>query len=111
MILKPGAKPAPTQSSASLRMEILIGPNAGKRFSINAEGVTIGRAADNQIVLADDTVSSHHARIYYAQGAFMVEEVRATNGIFINGVKTSQAAIKGNTTFKFGATEGAFTLI
>lgn len=111
MILTPGAKPAPMQSSASLRMEILIGPDAGKRFSINAAGATIGRAADNQIVLADDTVSSHHARIYYAQGVFMVEEVRATNGIFINGVKTSQAAIKGNTTFKFGASEGAFTLI
>ena len=111
VILAPGAKPAPMQSEARLRMEILIGPDAGKVFTINAGGASIGRAADNQIVLSDDAVSSHHAKIYYAQGTFMVEEVRATNGIFINGVKTSQAALKGNTTFKFGASEGAFTLI
>ena len=109
MILTPGMKPSAMKTEAGLRMEILIGPDAGKVFSINAGGATIGRAADNQIVLADDTVSSHHAKIYYAQGQFILEEVRATNGIFINGVKTSRAALSGNTTFKFGASEGAFT--
>ncbi len=109
MILTPGTKPSVQQTAAGLRMEILIGPDAGKVFNINAGGASIGRASDNQIVLTDDTVSGHHAKIYFANGQFIVEEVRATNGIFINGIKTSRAALSGNTTFKFGASEGAFT--
>lgn len=111
MILTPGAKPTPSVKEAGLRLEILIGPEAGKRYSINPPGATIGRAADNDIVLNDDTVSGHHARVSFVNGQYVVEEVKATNGMFINGIKTTRAIITGNTTFKFGATEGAFSLI
>jgi type VI secretion system FHA domain protein len=52
---------------------------------IGKEGGTIGRAGDNRWVLPDRLryISSHHARISYRNGGFMVEDT-STNGLFVN---------------------------
>jgi type VI secretion system FHA domain protein len=52
---------------------------------IGKEGGTIGRAGDNRWVLPDRLryISSHHARISYRNGGFMVEDT-STNGLFLN---------------------------
>jgi pSer/pThr/pTyr-binding forkhead associated (FHA) protein len=39
------------------------GPNAGSAFELMGSSITIGRAADNDIVLDDTMVSRHHARL------------------------------------------------
>lgn len=47
--------------------------------------VTIGRAPENTIRLGDLSVSRQHARLRRdEQGKYLVEEVRSTNGIFLN---------------------------
>ncbi len=52
---------------------------------IGKEGGTIGRAGDNHWVLPDRLryISSHHARISYRNGGFIVEDT-STNGLFLN---------------------------
>ena len=49
------------------------------------EGGTIGRAGDNRWVLPDRMryLSSHHARISFRNGGFIVEDT-STNGLFLN---------------------------
>jgi hypothetical protein len=46
-------------------------------------GGTIGRLRDNDWVLPDEYISGHHARILFANGAFMIVDT-STNGVFIN---------------------------
>lgn len=46
----------------------------------------IGRAADNDIVLDDETVSSHHARILYQGGQWWVEDLASRNGTAVNDI-------------------------
>lgn len=47
----------------------------------------IGRAGDNDIVLDDETVSSHHARIMYQGGQWWVEDLASRNGTEVNEVQ------------------------
>ncbi|HNX37728.1 MAG TPA: VWA domain-containing protein [Candidatus Cloacimonadota bacterium] len=111
MILNSGSGSTVKTGTNALRLEVMVGPESGKVFTIGREGATIGRASDNQIVLRDDTVSSHHARIYFSDGVFFIEEVAARNGVFINGARAQLYRIEGSVTFKFGTTEGAIALI
>jgi type VI secretion system FHA domain protein len=71
----------------TLTLEV-VGPEADKlgaasRKVFHAAGGTIGRLPDNSWVLPDPYVSSRHAVIRYANGAFYIEDT-STNGIFIN---------------------------
>ncbi len=48
--------------------------------------VTLGRAENSAVRIADDTVSRHHARLEPgADGACVVEDLRSANGTTVNG--------------------------
>ena len=48
------------------------GPNAGSRFLLDRPVTSAGRHADNDIVLADITVSQHHAEFRRENRQFQV---------------------------------------
>jgi diguanylate cyclase (GGDEF)-like protein len=48
----------------------------------------IGRDSENVIQLPDQTTSRHHARIYWKDKHFTIEDLDSTNGMVINGRKT-----------------------
>ena len=52
---------------------------------LDAHGVTIGRASDNEWVLPDPQryVSAHHARVHFRDGMYILEDV-STNGVYVN---------------------------
>jgi hypothetical protein len=52
--------------------------------------ISLGRAEDNDIVLADETVSAHHARVYYDQKArdICILDLDSLNGLFIGDQPT-----------------------
>jgi len=61
----------------------------GKLYRVNKVGLTIGRAEDNDIVLDDETVSRHHARLVVEPGIGMpqvyIQDTASVNGVFVNG--------------------------
>jgi pSer/pThr/pTyr-binding forkhead associated (FHA) protein len=44
----------------------------------------IGRAADNTIVLGDENVSAHHARLSFSGGQWLLEDLGSRNGTYVN---------------------------
>jgi len=60
---------------------------ADRRKTFGADGGTIGRAAGNRWVLAEGYVSSRHAAIGFSNGAFHIEDLGSTNGVFVNDRK------------------------
>jgi type VI secretion system FHA domain protein len=58
----------------------------GASILLSAQGGTIGRSHDNDLVLPDSNryVSAHHVRIRYRNGGYVVEDT-STNGVFLNG--------------------------
>jgi hypothetical protein len=59
-------------------------------------GLTIGRATDNDIVLDDQVVSSHHARIAPPD---LLVDLESTNGTVVNG-----SPVRGNLRMSVGDT-------
>ncbi|MDY0019335.1 MAG: FHA domain-containing protein, partial [Anaerolineae bacterium] len=63
------------------------------RFALKPEGMTIGRAQDNDLVITEvfagwDTISRHHARIYKQAAYWVVEDLNSHNGLYVNGRRT-----------------------
>jgi len=64
--------------------EINAEENTFKKYSLAGKNtVTVGRAEDNDIVIADDYVGSHHCTISVGDGSTLTDNSK--NGTFING--------------------------
>lgn len=65
------------------------GPQAGSRFLLDADQITVGRASNNEIFLDDVSVSRKHAvfqRVLGSDGVvrFSVSDVGSLNGTYVN---------------------------
>ena len=55
-------------------------------FSLDKETITIGRAADNDVVLEDGAVSNHHLTLIRTkEGGWLARDAGSTNGSFLDG--------------------------
>ena len=63
----------------------LQGDLAGKRFAIGDAPVTFGRG-ENDIVIADPSVSRLHAEIRQEADGFVIADRGSSNGTWVNGV-------------------------
>jgi hypothetical protein len=62
------------------------GPQVGRVHALHGEGVTIGRKADNDIVVDYPTVSRYHARLTWQGQTYRIEDLGTVNGTSVNGV-------------------------
>ena len=61
-----------------------------RRVEVGAEPVTIGRDARQTIVLTDTEVSRLHARVSLVEGEAVVEDMKSTNGSFLDGQRVTE---------------------
>jgi pSer/pThr/pTyr-binding forkhead associated (FHA) protein len=60
----------------------------GARHALDSAALTLGRAAENDVSLADDDfASARHARIEPRRDGIWIEDVGSTNGTYVNGVR------------------------
>lgn len=60
-----------------------FGPAVVREIPITKLPLTIGRKPDNDLVIDNPTVSSHHARIAREAGGYIVEDLNSLNGTFL----------------------------
>jgi hypothetical protein len=60
----------------------------GKEYPIPEAGITIGRDASADIVVAQTSVSRRHAQVIAAGTGYVVNDL-STNGVFVNGEKVA----------------------
>lgn len=88
MVFRPPTPPLPR---AVLR---LVAPDGSeRRLGIDAHVLSLGRATDNGIVLADSRASRHHARLQVRQGRLVLTDLGSTNGTRVNGVRVAEVAL------------------
>jgi pilus assembly protein CpaF len=61
-------------------------------LSFDKGEVTVGRVRGNDIVLPKGNVSKHHCRLFVRGGEILVEDLRSTNGTYVNGRKIAEPA-------------------
>jgi pSer/pThr/pTyr-binding forkhead associated (FHA) protein len=73
-------------STAGYVLEIVEGPEAGRRIDLGGAAVELGREDGVDVLLAaDDLVSRRHVRVTPDVGGVVVEDLGSRNGTFVNG--------------------------
>ncbi len=62
----------------------LSSPDGALNYRFIKPEVNIGRDPANEVFLTDKTVSTQHARLIYRQNQWWLEDLRSTNGTFLN---------------------------
>jgi len=65
------------------------GPSSGVAFQLVGPRIAIGRAADNDIVVDDDMVSRHHARLEMQGDTYILTDLDSANGTWVNNRRVS----------------------
>ena len=71
---------------------------AGRRYPLRGAATRIGRLADNDIVLDDDSVSRHHAVIVDTGNSFVITDLQSANGVDVadRRIRTSETLADGD---------------
>jgi len=84
------AKPTKDRNRSSARtVAITAGPLAGTTIPLGEQPITIGRADSSTLVVSDDYVSTHHARLVPRGDAWVLEDLGSTNGTFLDRDKVT----------------------
>lgn len=67
-------------------LRVIDGPAKGKSFELDDEIIFLGRGAKNDVNIPDHTVSRMHLKIFTIGTALFVEDLKSSNGTFINGM-------------------------
>jgi pSer/pThr/pTyr-binding forkhead associated (FHA) protein len=94
--------PRPSAPAARLR---IVGRDGDDRVhEFDGSGLTIGRAADNDLVIPDSRVSRHHARIVGRRGTLVYADLGSTNGSRVNGVTVGELVLGAGDRIEIGDT-------
>lgn len=109
----PPTPAAPPLTTAVPYLESVRTPGGPQRFDLKSGGFTIGRAADNDLVITQDfpgweTVSQRHAWIHQQADHWIVEDIRSTNGVYVNGKRTGRNLLRDGWQLDIGEVEFTF---
>jgi len=92
----------------SLTLSTAIGAES-KTQTFASNEVLIGRSQECDFVLEDPTVSSRHARLFYHLNQWWFEDLKSTNGSYLDGIRVEEPiVVKDNDEFYCG--DAIFTI-
>jgi len=72
------------------------------------EAITIGRGADNTIVVNDPSISTHHAQLLLEGNTYRLKDLDSTNGTRVNGKPVTETVLRFDDRIRFGAAEARY---
>ena len=94
-------KPAPADGPVYAKLQVLDGD--GTELLMRSTALRVGRGADNDLALKNDSVSRHHAEIHRTRdGNFTITELNAGNGVLVNGEQVTKTALKNDDIIELG---------
>ncbi|MBI4510354.1 MAG: diguanylate cyclase [Deltaproteobacteria bacterium] len=96
-------KPEGGSEGACLVLIYPAGPDMGKRFALERDESIVGRGSDCDIQVDRDSVSRRHARIYRCEGGWAVEDLKSTNGSYVNDTQIQDSPLRDGDLLKIGA--------
>ncbi|HWJ03326.1 MAG TPA: DUF3662 and FHA domain-containing protein [Verrucomicrobiae bacterium] len=74
-------------------LEVVEGPDAGKRFQLSNSTMFLGRQSECELYLEDIKVSRRHATLAFRDGEYFLDDLGSTNGTFVNGRRIGRTKI------------------
>jgi pSer/pThr/pTyr-binding forkhead associated (FHA) protein len=81
---------------------IISGPDRGKEILVTGNRFRVGKNPDNDLVVADETVSRYHFDVVYEDGGYLVRDVGSTNGTIVDGARIREAYLRSGATVTAG---------
>jgi pSer/pThr/pTyr-binding forkhead associated (FHA) protein len=78
------------------------GDELGKAFPLPTHEVMVGRARECAIRIDRESVSRQHARIYHCGDGWYVEDLKSTNGCYVNDVPVARSVLHDADFLKIG---------
>ena len=97
-----------TGSSAGARLYMLSGDQVGREYPLVNRITSIGRSANNDIVIADPKTSRQHLQIVAENGTFTAVDAGSANGFYVNDHQVNRAELKSGDIITIGLVRMAF---
>lgn len=79
--------------STGAALVVASGHQAGTRYAITSELMTVGRHPDSDIFLDDITVSRRHVELSTSNTGYMIRDVGSLNGTYLNGERLEDSEV------------------
>lgn len=96
--------PLPPVLPPGAMLRVTSGPAAGRAVALDGRPLTIGRAADADVVVGDPLVSRHHARLAPRSGRLVLSDLGSTNGTIVNSQAIREAVVGPGDRIQIGST-------
>jgi diguanylate cyclase (GGDEF)-like protein len=83
---------------------ILYGAELGRRVPLSQSTLTVGRSTKADLVIDQEAVSRHHARIEYVLGRHTILDLRSSNGVFVNEARVTTRKLEDGDRIRIGRT-------
>ena len=98
-------RPSQPVAPQATRLVVTEGRLSGTTIPLSTSAVLIGRAPACTLVLDDDYASGRHARVFYDDKSWFVEDLGSTNGTHVNGERiTAPTQLQAGTQLRIGTT-------
>jgi pSer/pThr/pTyr-binding forkhead associated (FHA) protein len=87
------------------------GVRRGEHASLAAEGTTLGRGAEADVVLSDDTVSDEQARVRKEDDSWWLYDLASTNTTHVAGQPIYRHKLADGDRITLGTTEMVFRVL
>lgn len=89
-------------SATPYRLIGMAGAASGQQVPVPPNGLTIGREADNDLVLNDSLVSRRHARIVIESNQLVIYDLGSMNGTRVNGQRIQRQPLNEGDLIQIG---------
>ena len=104
------ASPIEHIRSRTATVEVTGGEAKGERTTLTAFSLRLGSATDNDLVLPDETVSQHHARIELGPAGYRIQDLGSKNGTFLGELRVLDAYLPVSCKLRLGSAVLKFRL-
>ena len=84
------------------KLYLKFGDSVLKEHILPQAATTIGRLPDNSLQIDNLAVSGHHAKVFWNDGHFEIEDLGSLNGLFINDKRIGKATLIHGDVVKIG---------
>ncbi len=82
--------PEPARLIPQPVIAVVGGPLTGTVLPLSRSPLLIGRSPDSSLVLDDSYASSRHAKLFFRDGYWWIEDLQSTNGTYIGGARINE---------------------
>ncbi len=95
---------AAAEPSVGFVVEVVSGPDQGKRLTVASARLLVGTSPICDLVLTDERVSRRHLALSIVKNTLRVEDLDSTNGTVANEMRIAGAYLRGGETLTIGKT-------